>query len=145
MRAHQYLLLHSAVVERQGKAVLFPAWPGSGKSTLSAALSLRGWRLITDEFGMLKPGINEMVPLPRCIPLKNESIDVIRQFAPEAVMGPVFGKTRKGDVAHLSPGADSVRRMQETAVPAYVVFPRFVKEAPVKVQTEALSQGVNHV
>src|SRR5690349_24767969 len=33
-RMHQHLLLHAAVVERGGRAVLLPAWPGSGKSTL---------------------------------------------------------------------------------------------------------------
>jgi len=48
--SHQFLMLHSAVVEKNGKAVLLPAWPGSGKSTLAAALVYRGWRLLSDEF-----------------------------------------------------------------------------------------------
>jgi hypothetical protein len=31
LRAHSYLMLHSAAVERSDRVMLFPAWPGSGK------------------------------------------------------------------------------------------------------------------
>ena len=123
--SHQFLMLHSAVVEKNGRAVLLPAWPGSGKSTLCAALVYRGWRLLSDEFGLIRPGTNTMTPFPRCIPLKNESITILSNFAPEAVSGPVFPKTRKGDVAHLKPPAESMQRSAELAVPAFVIFPRY--------------------
>lgn len=124
-RCHHYLLLHAAVVERGGRAVLLPALPGSGKSTLCAALALRGWRLLSDEFGLFDLARRCLAPFPRPVALKNESIAVIRQFDAGAVLGPLFPKTRKGTVAHLRPPADSVRRMRETAVPGLVVFPRF--------------------
>jgi HprK-related kinase A len=123
--SHQFLMLHSAVVEKNGKAVLLPAWPGSGKSTLCAALVFRGWRLLSDEFGLIRPGTNAMIPFPRCIPLKNESIAILRDFAPESVSGPIFPRTRKGDVAHLKPPTESVQRSTELAVPAFVIFPRY--------------------
>lgn len=125
-RAHQYLMLHAGVVERDGRALILPAVPGSGKSTLTAALTMRGWRLLSDEFGLLDWRTGLLQPLPRAIPLKNQSIPVIRAFAPEAALGPVFPKTRKGDVAHLRPPADSRRRQHETARPAWIVFPRYV-------------------
>ena len=132
--SHQFLMLHAAVVEKNGRAVLLPAWPGSGKSTLCAALVHRGWRLLSDEFGLLRPGINAIVPFPRCIPLKNESIAVMRDFAPEAISGPVFTKTRKGDVSHLKAPAESVQRSAEVAVPGFVIFPRYMpgKQAILK-------------
>jgi HprK-related kinase A len=123
--AHQYLMLHSAVVEKNGAAVLLPAWPGSGKSTLCAALVYRGWRLLSDEFGLVRPGTNAMIPFPRCIPIKNESISILSDFAPEAVRGPIFTKTRKGDVVHLKPPVESVKRSAEPAMPAFVIFPRY--------------------
>jgi HprK-related kinase A len=124
-RAHRYLMLHAAVVERDGVALVLPAWPGAGKSTLCAALSHRGWRLFSDEFGLVTLGANEFVPFPRCIPLKNESIEVFRSFAPEAVIGPVFPKTRKGDVAHVKPPASSIEAAGDRAPSAFVVYPRF--------------------
>jgi len=53
MHAHHYLLLHSAVIEREGCAVIMPAPPGSGKSTLCAGLVNRGWRLLSDELALI--------------------------------------------------------------------------------------------
>jgi HprK-related kinase A len=133
--AHQFLMLHSAVVEKHGRALLLPAWPGSGKSTLCAALVYRGWRLLSDEFGLIRPGTSAIVPFPRCIPLKNESIGILRDFAPDAVMGPIFPKTRKGDVAHLKPPAESVNRSEEAAAPALVVFPRYIPDQRARLRS----------
>lgn len=132
-RANQYLMLHSAVVEKGGQAIVFPAWPGHGKTTLSAALMLSGWRLLSDEFGLLRPLTRTLAPLPRLLPLKNESIDVIREFSRDAILGPTFPKTRKGDVAHLKPTVASVERAAETAGVSVIVFPRWQKGAPLKI------------
>ena len=124
-RAHHLLLLHSAAVERNGQAILFPASPGDGKSTLCTALVHSGWRLLSDEFGLVRPEDGLLLPLPRLIPLKNESIEVIRSFCPQAIIGPAFLNTRKGTVAHVRPPADSIRRAQEPARPRWLVFPRW--------------------
>lgn len=124
-QAHQYLMLHSAVVERNGSALILPALPGSGKSTLCAALANSGWRLLSDEFGLLEPITGTILPLPRAVPLKNRSIEVIRQFSPRAYLGPVFEKTRKGTVAHMRPPEDSLLRQREPAAPRWIAFPRF--------------------
>ncbi len=133
-RSHQYLMLHAGVVEKGGRAVVLPAWPGSGKSTLCAALMHRGWRLLSDEFGLVRPADAALVPLPRLISLKNASIGVIRDYAPEAVLGPEFPKTRKGTVAHLRPTEQSVARAGELARPGLIVFPRFQAGASLSLQ-----------
>lgn len=142
MRAHQYLMLHAGAVERGGKALVLPATPGSGKSTLSAALAFRGWRLLSDEFGLYDAKAASLLPLPRAVPLKGRSIDVIRAFAPEAHLGPVFPKTRKGDVAHLRPPGDSLRRQQEPAAPRWVVFPSFRQGSGSGATLEAIPPDV---
>jgi HprK-related kinase A len=131
MQAHQYLMLHSAVVERSGRVMLLPAWPGCGKSTLCAALVNRGWRLFSDEFGLVRSMDGHLIPLPRPLPLKNRSIEVIRHFAPEAELGPTFHKTRKGTVAHLVPPVFSVTQSNVSAPPAWLVFPRYRANAPL--------------
>jgi len=140
-RAHYLLMLHSAVVERNGNAILFPAWPGHGKSTLCTALVFSGWRLLSDEFGLVRPEDGMLLPIPRLIPLKNESIDVIRNFRPEAVIGPSFLKTRKGTVAHVIPPEDSILRSQETAKPRWLIFPRWVAGAPLSLEPIPKSQA----
>jgi len=121
---HQYLALHAAVVERDGRALLLPAPPGSGKSTLCAGLIARGWRLLSDELALIDAS-GMLVPMPRPVSLKNASIDVIRRFDERAMIGPVIHDTIKGSVAHMTPPAESVRRAMMRAAPALIVLPRY--------------------
>ena len=129
-----YLLLHAGVVERNGRAIVMPALPGSGKSTLTAALTLRGFRLLSDEFGVVRLDDVRLLPMLRPLALKNESIDVIARFAPEAVIGPRFPKTHKGTVAHLAPLASHADARDVAANPGFVVFPRFDRTAGVELE-----------
>ena len=124
---HQYLIVHAAVLERGGRALLLPAPSGSGKSTLCAGLALGGgWRLLSDELALIEPVSGYLVPLPRPLSLKNTSIDVIRGFSPRALFGEVVQETVKGRVAHVRPPAEGVLRADERALPAWVVLPRYV-------------------
>jgi HprK-related kinase A len=125
LRAQHVLLLHAGVVERDGLAIVLPALPGSGKSTLVAGLACRGWRLLSDEFGAVRLEDSRCVPVLRPVALKNESIGVVRRAAPQAVLGPTYPRTRKGDVAHLAPDAASVARRHAAATPVAVIFPKF--------------------
>ena len=122
---HQWFSIHAASLERNGLAVVLPAPPGSGKSTLCTALALRGWRLLSDELTLIDPDTLMANALARPINLKNASIDLIRAFEPSAVWGPETYDTAKGRVTHLQPPADSVDRMLETAEPRWIVFPRY--------------------
>lgn len=140
-RANHFLLLHAAVVARQDRALLLPGLPGSGKSTLCAGLVLRGWRLLSDEFGLLRPATGMLHPLPRPIGLKNDSIEVIRAFDAAAVLGPTFPKTRKGRVAHLRPPASSVQEENQPARPVWVVCPRFQAGASLVLEPLSLDRG----
>jgi HprK-related kinase A len=129
-RAQHLLLLHAGAVERDGFAVLLPALPGSGKSTLVAGLACSGWRLLSDEFGAIGLDDGRCVPVLRPVALKNESIGVVRAAAPQAVIGPTYPRTRKGAVAHLAPDAVAVAGRHARAEPVAVVFPKFVRGAP---------------
>jgi HprK-related kinase A len=129
-RANQYVMIHAAVLERGGRALVLPGVSGAGKSTLCAGLALRGWRLLSDEFALIRPGDGALDPWPRPISLKNASIDVIRRWAPDAYMSMPVPHTNKGTVAHVRPPTDSVRRARESAMPAWLVFPTFEKDTP---------------
>jgi len=118
MHAHHYLIIHAAVVEKQGLAAILPAPPGSGKSTLTAGLVLSGWRLLSDELTLIDRRTGLLHALPRPVSLKNQSIDVIREFSPEAFINRVSHDTAKGSVAHMRPPRDSVCASTNPLAPA---------------------------
>lgn len=141
LRSQSFLMLHAAVVERNGFAMIMPAAPGYGKTTLCAGLSHRGWRTLSDEFGLIRPGTPEMIPVPRPMALKNESIEVIRSFAPDAFIGPATPNTRKGTVAHVRPTSDSIARQGDSAPVSTIVFPRWVADAECRLEEMPKSES----
>jgi HprK-related kinase A len=132
-RAHAWLMLHAGVLARPEGALILPAAPGAGKSTLCAYLMHRGWRLLSDEFTLLRDESLAIHPFPRLLPIKNASIAVLRQCIPEARFGPEIPGTHKGTVAHLQPPDEAIARMHETALPRLMIFPRYVAGSPLEI------------
>jgi HprK-related kinase A len=125
--SHHYLVIHAAVVERNGQAFIFPGTPGSGKSTLCAALVCRGWRLLSDEMTLLSVADGLVYPVTRPISLKNRSIEVIRNFSPDVVMGQMIDGTAKGTVGHVRPPDESIVLGEIPAKPAKLIFPKYLQ------------------
>ena len=119
------MLVHAAVVERANRAAILPAPTGSGKSTLSAALSWRGWRLLSDEMTVFSFEDGTILPNPRPVSLKNKAIEIIAAFEPRAQFSPIYTGTAKGDVAYMRPPADAVARFKESVLPGLVVAPQY--------------------
>jgi hypothetical protein len=142
--AHHYLMLHAAVLEKNGRAVVLPGDPGAGKSTLTAALMLSGWRLLSDEITLIDREDGLLVGLARPVSLKNASIDVIQQAFPDAVIGAPAYDTHKGTVAHVRPSADSVARVGEKARPAWVIFPRWKAGAAARLSPHSRADAMLH-
>lgn len=143
-----FLILHSAVIEKNGHAVVMPAPPGSGKSTLCAALIYHGWRLLSDELTLVSISDGMIVPVPRPVSLKNESIEIIRNYIPEAVIGSSAKDTNKGTVALMKPPGDSIELVDTQATPAWIIFPKYEQGASPrlekKLKVEAFMQGITN-
>ncbi len=137
--AHQYLMLHAAVVERDGRAMILPAPPGSGKSTLCAGLVNRDWRLLSDELALVRLTDGLVVPISRPVSLKNRSIEIVRGLGKNVVVGKACADTGKGTVAHMRPPTESVRRMDEAVHPAWVVFPQFIQNGELSCEARGKS------
>ncbi|WP_194713715.1 HprK-related kinase A [Noviherbaspirillum soli] len=127
--AHHYLIIHAAVIEKNGHAAILPAPPGSGKSTLCAALIHHGWRLLSDELTLIRRDDGALVPLPRPVSLKNASIDVIKRYVPHATFSPSVMDTVKGTVAQMKAPSRSIECADQVARPGWIVFPRYEANA----------------
>lgn len=138
--AHHFLIIHAAVVEKNGFAAILPAPPGSGKSTLCAGLVLSGWRLLSDELTLIDPATGLIHPLARPISLKNQSIKIIQDFSSEAFLNRPSHDTAKGTVTHMRTPGESVRRQQEPAKAGWVVFPRWQKDVEAKLVPRSQAQ-----
>lgn len=130
----RHLLLHASTVERDGRALLMTGHSGAGKSTLAAILGERGWRLMGDEFALLDLGSGRLHPFPRAISLKNGAIALLETIVPQDRFGPMLEGTPKGTLRHLRPQAEAIARMNETAEPAMILFPRFGADLPAGVR-----------
>lgn len=144
-QCHQYLILHAAVLERGGRALILPAPSGSGKSTLCAGLLFSGWRLLSDELTLICPRQGDIVPNPRPVSLKNESIDVIGRFAPQVHFGSRVTETTKGVVAHFAAPTEALRLAGRRALPGWVVLPRYVADSPTRLQPLDRARAFMHL
>jgi HprK-related kinase A len=144
-QAHQYLVVHAAAIEMNGRVAILPGAPGAGKSTLTAALVRRGWRLLSDELALIRPEDGHVVPLARPINLKNRSIDIMRDYAPEAVFSRETHDTAKGTVALMRAPEDSMRRVGESAPVGWIVFPRWKEDAEARMEPWSRPAGLMEI
>jgi len=124
-RSATHLLFHAAVVARAGKAILLPGPSGAGKSTLSSSLMAEGWQLLSDEFAILAPEDNRLLPHPRPISLKEESIDIVARIVPDAYFSDRVAGTAKGEIAYLKPSQETIDNANRSALPVAIIFPRY--------------------
>ncbi len=125
----QYVMFHAGVVAKDGVGLVMPAMSGSGKSTLAAGLSYRGWQLHSDEFGLFDVGTGELVPYPRAVSLKNQSIPVMKKWVREVddnymdYFSDEYQGTPKGTICYMRPSADSIKDMHKRTKPNVVILP----------------------
>ena len=129
---HTMLSIHSSVVVKNGKAILFPATSGSGKSTLATFLGANGWQMFSDEMALINTVTCEVIPLYRPSSLKNNSIDIIKSSCKNIVMSSTASNTHKGDIAHAMLYKQEEFATFKPTVPAFIVFLRY---SPTKVTT----------
>ena len=133
--AHEYLVIHAAVLARQGRALILPGAGGVGKSTLCACLAHAGWRLLSDELTLLSLDGELVFPLARPISLKNQSVTLLKKRLPGGVFSHPMHDTTKGTVTLLKAPDDSVAGVERPASPAWVVFPRYEADALAQIET----------
>ena len=123
--ANQFLIIHAAVLEKNGKAIIITAPSGSGKSTLCSYLAAKGWRLLSDELTLVDLDSGNIIPIARPFNLKNDSIDVASEYFPQENFTQRIHDTQKGTVSLVKPPVESVKNDEKTAVPALIVLVKY--------------------
>lgn len=129
-RAHWYLMIHAATLQRDGRALILPGRPGTGKSTLATGLLQAGWQLLSDEFALVSLTDGHLYPLWRPISLKGQAEAIFRTRRPERMSAETF-PSAKGRVGFYRPLAEAGEVCQAPVPPAAVVILAFEPGAPV--------------
>ncbi len=118
---HHCVALHAGAVRSpSGEVVVLAAPPGSGKSTLTAALVAEGWDYLSDEAVGIRPGSLAAVGYPKRLSLDLAGRELLG-LAPD-VGDEVDPAALRADVACLSGDVGAIGR---------VILPRFVEGAAV--------------
>lgn len=153
--AHQYLIIHAATLEKDGKGIIISAPSGSGKSTLCAYLAANGWQLLSDELALIDPDTLQLHGLGRPINLKNQSVDLMRNYYAHSEFSPIIQDTHKGKISLVKAPmvthqfAQHSSRLSEpprlTADPALFVFVSYVPTEPCYVEKVTQSHALTEI
>lgn len=135
VNAHEFFLdIHAGVVGDGEKCILLPAAPGSGKSTLTAALVHAGFEYFSDEVALLKGDDFRVEPVPLATCVKHTGVDVYSSI--NADIGRIAEHLR-GDgkrVRYVPPPLERTPP-QDTARPiGAIVFPKYDPDVPTRLE-----------
>ena len=118
--------LHAGVVGTGESCILFPAAAGSGKSSLTAAMTRRGYRYYSDEVALVQRQTFRVPPMPLAICVKEGGWEVMSRYFPEIANLPSH---RRGDgklVRYVPPPEDAATHPPASV--SHIVFPRYAKD-----------------
>lgn len=107
--------------------ILLPARPGSGKSTLTAALVQTGWSYLSDEVALLDAETMRVAPVPTALCVKRSGLEPVVEFWPAAKDLAFHLRADGKRVAYLAPPAERVVPPDARMAVRAIVFPRFRK------------------
>lgn len=123
--SRRHLQVHAGVVSKSGRALMMPASPQSGKTTLCAGLVARGWKFHSDEFALIDPDALTVQPYPKALCVKAGSFDIVKQLGWKLDARMRYKKGKKGRVAYVS-FSDTPQRIAESEPVRWIVFPKYV-------------------
>ena len=137
----RFFLLHAGTVAINGVGIVFPAPSESGKTSLTMALTRRGYRYMSDEFAVIDSQTGELHPFPKPLSVKNISIfpDLARRE--NIWVGPKTGErgveldaSAEVPVWYVHP-EDVSRNPTGDPVPVgFVIFPRYAPNEKPRIE-----------
>jgi hypothetical protein len=135
-----YLLLHAAVLARDGRAIVLPGGSGSGKSTLAAGLAAAGFQLGSDEVAVIDPLSLDVLPFVRGICVKEGSRAPLASAYPSVLTDAPHHRFGGEEVWYLCPSPDAW--LPAPTPIRSIVVPRYVKDAETRFEPLARSAAL---
>jgi hypothetical protein len=144
VNAHDFLFyIHAGVVGTGKSCVLLPAAPGSGKSSLTAALVHNGFRYFSDEVALIERGTFLVPPMPMALCVKSTGWDVIARYHPQIDALPAHERMDGKVVRYVPPAARAIQ--QTGALVSHIVFPCYDKDAETELKPIARSDALGRL
>ena len=123
---HSFFLdIHAGVVCDGDKCILFPAPPGSGKSTLTAALVSAGFQFFSDEVALLEEDTFNVFPVPLAFCFKDTGIEAALQFFPQVKNLPFHNRGDGKRVCYMPPPPHALPTSTDPKPVKAVIFPQY--------------------
>ena len=133
IEAYDYLFyFHAGVVGEGERCILLPAAAGSGKSSLTGALTHRGFRYFSDEVALVAPNTFWVSPMPLALCVKETGWDLMARYYPEVSTLPNHQRFDGKIVRYLAPPASVTH--QASAPVSHIIFPRYSKGGATEIR-----------
>jgi len=143
INAYDFLFyLHAGVLGLGTSCLLLPASAGSGKSSLTAALTRSGLDYLSDEVALLERTTFRVPPMPFAICVKNTGWEVIAPHYADFDKFPIHDREDGKRVRYIPPPAT----VPAGALPvSHIIFPRFQPEGPTALVPLARSAALGRL
>jgi hypothetical protein len=118
-----FLVFHAGVVGRGGRCLMLPAAPGSGKSSLAAALARQGFSFFSDEVALCAEDRFALRPVPLGICVKSTGWALLTPLYPELATARTHDRV-DGKIVRYLPPPNGPKDDTYHPVGA-IVFPRY--------------------
>ncbi len=124
-----FLDIHAGVIGDGTRCAIFPAKPGSGKSTLTAALMHAGFEFFSDEVALLEEGTLGVFPVPLAICVKSTGVAALAERFPLLRELQVHHRADGKLVSYMPPPPECCPDGDHSRPVAALIFPRYVQDA----------------
>jgi hypothetical protein len=142
--AHDFLYyVHAGVVGTDSGCILLPAAPGSGKSSLTAALVHGGFRYFSDEVALIQRTTYRVPPVPLAICVKSTGWNLMARFYPNIPALRVHGREDGKLVRYIAPPNGAAQH--SPAPVSHIIFPHYEKGASTELKPIARTEALRRL
>jgi hypothetical protein len=144
VNAYDYLLyIHAGVVGLGRNCILLPAPPGSGKSSLTVALTHRGLRYYSDEVALVDRTTFQIPPVPLATCVKSTGWDLMGRYFPNIEALPPHRREDGKLVRYIPPPPGAA--LHPPVPVSHIVFPRYEPSATTALESLARPEALTRL